>query len=524
MLRPTGHPFFDVGAATVAAFNGRTRVEDVTRADLEAFAAYVVENYVVNPLKTFLGVPFHNAGYSQVAFETQPERRVNYARRATSLAADENNPLRCVFTGEPVTAEWLSSKELTDADKRTYPSGRAFRHNVPMLIGEGMINFHPGGDPGLPISGAAMLCMQALPMGCAKIGGRLFAVHSDDPAVTLRFARQFLASNRRRVDLARAANESKLAEDGHTPRTVLIETLLKIDAGMQEAREDENPYSVTAYHFSNSGRSNPLDTRNPPMELYTMPYELIRFIGSMRNPLYRDAWRAIAQRGWMWPKQAKRTTKKKDVSAAEPATNANDVKQPAQRNFLYEDLFALPDNAARFVRCYLLRIPRQNTFEDDPRRAYSLRDEASLVSWSITELFLAQVLHMNERRIQTIRDMADRLADYIHAENDKAFFTKFYSVAYYDGLRNAIIRVSEALVKRGKPPLVEFDSYIAVFEEPDYDRSSGSQRNSWKLARDLMLIRIIERLYHHKWLQGNLDAIPETREPAPEATPTESDE
>jgi len=95
-------------------------------------------------------------------------------------------------------------------------------------------------------------------------------------------------------------------------------------------------------------------------------------------------------------------------------------------------------------------------------------------------------------------------------------------VSYYDQLRNIIIRVSDALLKRGQPPLVGFDSYIAVFEQTDFDRESGKARTSWRLARDLMLIRMIERLYELKWLQSNLDAIPEVAE-TPEAAqqPTE---
>jgi CRISPR-associated protein Cst1 len=116
---------------------------------------------------------------------------------------------------------------------------------------------------------------------------------------------------------------------------------------------------------------------------------------------------------------------------------------------------------------------------------------------------------MTEQRIQTIREMADRLADYIKTENDKPFFAKFYSATYYDQLRKILIRASDALMKRGQPPLVGYADYIAVFEEPEYDRDEKKLRTSWSLARDLMLIRMIERLYELKWLQANLDAIPD---------------
>jgi len=516
MLKYTGHPLVDVGAATIAAFAHKRDITTLTEDDLNAFADYVAENYVVNPLKSFLNVAFPNSGYTQPAFENSPERRVSYARRVTSVAESATTDEVCVFTGDPIIGEWLSAKELTEKEKLSYPQGHAFRHNVPMLLGEDVINFHPGGDAGLPISGKALLCIQAFPMGCAKVGGKLLAVHSDNPTIMLRFAQKFLQANQEQVNLVQQAGGSKLPEAGSSPKTMLIETLIDINEARLTAQERDKPYSATAYHLSNSGQSNPLDTRNPPLEIYEMPLDLIEFLAATVNPEYKVAWQAIRQRAWVLPK----VKKGKKGKGEEPSSDIAEKK--VHRNLLYEDLFALPERAATFIRRYLLRIPVRNTFEEDPRRGYSLRDEASLVSWKLTQLFLDKVMHMDEQRIQTIRDMGDRLAEYIHAENDKPFFTKFYSVSYYDQLRNIIIRVSDALLKRGQPPLVGFDSYIAVFEQTDFDRESGKARTSWRLARDLMLIRMIERLYELKWLQSNLDAIPEVAE-TPEAAqqPTE---
>ena len=39
----------------------------------------------------------------------------------------------------------------------------------------------------------------------------------------------------------------------------------------------------------------------------------------------------------------------------------------------------------------------------------------------------------------------------------------------------------------------------------------------WRLARDLVLIRMVERLYLQGWLGRNMDVIPE--EPSEESTP-----
>ena len=51
------------------------------------------------------------------------------------------------------------------------------------------------------------------------------------------------------------------------------------------------------------------------------------------------------------------------------------------------------------------------------------------------------------------------------------------------------------------------DPYIAVFEEGD-----ELAHPDWRLARDLVLIRMVEQLYGQGWLRNNVDVIPETAE------------
>jgi CRISPR-associated protein Cst1 len=515
VLKFTGHPLIDVGAATIAAFVKKRDIAQVNEQDMTIFAHYVAKNYVINPLKSFLNVAFPNSGYTQPAFESTPQRRVDYALRvtqstsSTTTNSDDENKSVCVFTGELATTEWLSAKELNDKEKIDYPRGRAFRHNVPMLTGEGIINFAPYGNAGLPISSKAILCIQAFPLGCAKVGGKLLAVHSDNPNITIKFARKFLDENLKQIQLAQQEGGSKLPEYQASAKTALIATIVEIVEERQEQKEESQPYSVTAYHLSNSGQSNPLDARNPPLEIYQLPLDIVNFLGAVIHVTYRSAWQAISKRGWLLPKVAKANAK---------TTSQTIEDERPKRNFIYEDLFRLPQNANQFVQRYFLRIPLRHTYAEDPRRAYSLKDEASLVSWQITDLFLRTVMHMDKKRIEQIRNMGDRLAEYVNSENDQKFFATFYAESRsYTVVRNAIIRVSNALVKQGKPPLVSFDSYIEVFEMPD-DRG----RSDWRFARDLILIRLIERLYELKWIENNPDVVKAAENAAEqqELTPT----
>lgn len=483
---------FDVGLATILAFREKRKISELNESDLDNVADYISREYVVNPLKSFLTVAFPNSGFTQPAFEKTPEKRLDYARRVTRSFHDDMNSgeNRCVFTGDPAISIALS-------DKEGYPQGRVFRQHVPLLLGENQINFFANGNSGLPISGKALLCIQAMPLGCAKCGGKLLAVHSDNPEIIEKFAEKFLKKNRSNIELAHQANGSKLKDFG-SAKTVIIDTLLEADEEIKIAQDDHQPASITAYHFSNSGQSNALDSRNPPLEMYHLPMELLDFLAAIRNPEYRDEWNAIVQHAW---RLAQPTKSKKGKDAPEEDNRA-------KRNYLYEDLFRLPQDAHRFLRNYFLRIPIKNTSNDDPRRTYSLKGDAGLISWRLTELFLKRVMNVKESRINLIREIGDKLADYVNEENDKKFFSTFYGEqGRYDVLRNALIRVNHKRLKQGKPPIIRFEPFIEVFEDPD-----EKGRSNWRLARDLVLIRMIERLYDLKWIDKHVESLPEETE------------
>ena len=104
---------------------------------------------------------------------------------------------------------------------------------------------------------------------------------------------------------------------------------------------------------------------------------------------------------------------------------------------------------------------------------------------------------MDKDRIDSIRNLGDQLAEYINEQNDKFMFTNFRTQNYHQ-FRTMLLRTNLAEVKRGNPPIINFDSYIEIFELAENDAHPG-----WRLARDLVFIRLIERLYQLGWLNSN---------------------
>jgi CRISPR-associated protein Cst1 len=492
VLKYTGHPLVDVGVATITAFAGKRDPGALTANDLDRVADYIAREYVEQPLKSFLTVAFtSNAWFSQYAYnpdvpglsdEKRQERRQTRSRLASyhleqwKETADKSGTARGVFTGERTIAVELSGK-LT--------KGRAGRAQVPLALGDKYINFYAGGDPGLAISGKALLCLQAFPLGCAKCGGRLLIVHSDNDELTYHFAKTFLIRNRKAVQMARAAGEKKMPETQFSHRTLLVDTLLKVQIEAKD--ESEQPFSLTAYHLSNSGQG-------PKLDIYHLPLEITGFLREMQTADYHNEWNAIVHRAWEVAPKRKR---KKGDKPFQP-----------RRNWLYEDLFDLPDNAPRFLRTYFLRIAlRYARGKTDPRVDYSPQKETNLISWKITGRFLWRILHMDKERIEQIRTMGDQLADYVSDQNDRRFFREFFTVQRYDHFRTVLVKANLAHVKRGSPPIITFDPYIEVFEE-----GNELAHPDWRLARDLVLIRMVECLYKQGWLGSNADILPESAE------------
>ncbi len=496
MLTYTGHPFIDIGVAAMTAFVQKQHPEEVTTEDLEKVVAYIEQNYVRAPLRGYLTMAFTSNGwFIQDAFNpdkpglSEEERakrratRTDWANRhlrqwqATATSQDE----LCVFTGISAIGTTLSGK---------LPSSRAGRTQIPLLQGDDAINFFTNGDAGLPISGLALLALQFFPLGCAKCGLGLLAIHADNEELTYDITRKLLTQNISAVVRAQAAGEEKLPKAQRSLKTLLVEILVEAERERSSADEDRQPASISAYNFNNG--------KDLDLAIYHLPMEIVRFLQLVNMATYEQAWHRLVQCGWQL-EQVKKGKKGEVEAAHEP-----------WRNYLYEDLLHLPDDAPRFIRTYFLRIPRRSNTEDDPRRRYSLRNELDLVSWSLVELFLREVIHMDATRIERIRALGDGLALYVEKEGGERFFRLFFIAKNPFNLRTLLIKANYTHIRNGYPSLFDVDTYIDVFEE-GYE----VMRPDWRLARDLVLMRMIDQL-QHKWLPQNRDAIPE-EELEPEA-------
>jgi len=490
MLRYTGHSFVDVGIAAITAHAQRRQPEDVTTADLALVAEYIEQNYIRAPLRGHLTMAFtSNAWFIQDGFnpdkpelstEKRTERRATRDRWAAhhvrQWQQEATSDEICVFTGLPAAPLELSGK---------LAPGRLGRNQMPLLQGDDAINFFTGGDPGLPVSPLALLALQFMPMGCAKCGVGLLAVHSSSETLTTAFARRFFEQNIAAVLQAQVTGEDKLPSAQRSLKTLLIEELTAIEEQRRaNERRSGQAASITAYNFNNG--------KSPQLAIYHLPLQISNFLRIALTTSYRDAWQQIVQRGWQ-----------REQIKMDRKGNATERVAP-KHNYLYEDLFTLPQGAPRFIRHYFLRVPQRTRFDDDPRSTYSPAREQQLISWSLVELFLKEVMTMDEDRIERIRVLGDKLADYTRNQGGRRFFRAFFTEQNTANFIALLSKTNIAYVKftKGRDFLFDLDSYVEVFMD-----GAELMRPDWRLARDLVLIRMVEQL--KDWIAQNPDALPE---------------
>lgn len=108
---------------------------------------------------------------------------------------------------------------------------------------------------------------------------------------------------------------------------------------------------------------------------------------------------------------------------------------------------------------------------------------------------------MDQKRIDGIRTLADRLAKRVQSENDRRLFQRVYTARQPREVRQLLIQLGMHELKNGSAPAIRFDEYLSIFEEGD----ELARADFW-LAWDLTRIRFIETLFDLKWFDGNQEA------------------
>lgn len=476
MLRFTGHPFIDVGVATITAYAGVDNPAHITASQVAGFKEWAVELYMNPVMANYLGyVVFANL-YPFNPGITKKEQFVQQRYEVLSALfdlymADETPTILldrgivapiepnefCMFSGDPAIV-------------------RASRTIIPMTGSEDAINFVPEGRPRLAIAGWCVLALLAMPLGCLNSNGKMWLIHSMDSDVTLSFAL---------VNLERNWKAFQMQGIEKLPNYKFAKTHLMQDLVEAQRVRVSGRKPLSAYLFTSSGQKSEID-------IHHLPSNVLSFVTSAQN-LFPEAWRLIVERAW--------------YLLEDPIENEDGKTVDNRRNYFYEDIFDLPHSAVSFLRRYLLRQPLSGKATGkqklDPRYSYSYITEKEVISWGLTDLFLERIMHMDKDRIQAIRDLGDALAEFIY-HRDQRLFVRLFNARNDYQMRLELLKA----FKDTGAPKVTYDQFITVFFIDEGD----TVKPDWYLARDLLMVRIIERLHAENWIEAHQDLVEEANQ------------
>jgi CRISPR-associated protein Cst1 len=458
-FRRTGHDFVDFGIATLMARCGLTapeaKPEDLTLAQLEKFAAEVEGDYFTkpDPFKSIMLV--FGSNFMNPSFTDEQKKEVIRAH-LLAFKAELNPELpQCTFFQRPAVREIA-------------------RDAYPLLMGREPINFYPGGQPGIAVSGQAIVAAQALIFGGLRSQGKIMVLGADDfqfvRDVTVKWAQEI----RRRIHLSKISGAE--LEDVAPPRTILVKTL-------EDLERDRNRSYVggaTLYHFSNSGQG-------PSLDIYRLPAPIMRFVQLAQKGDREYAWREIRRHWWAKPKAAKLKKNEPLPEEYEPAPE----QQLNTANRFFNDLFNLPQESGRFVRLYFFRTMRGLQQKAPNWNAEQARYVGVKIRGlgQLLDLFLKEVLEVDAQRVVNIKSLADRLAHIVR--DDPARYRDLMMVRRnWSEIRRALRQLSSRETKQGRAPVVGLDQFFSIFE-----MGEEADRVDWGLAWDLVLIHFMERLY-----------------------------
>ena len=503
-LKWTGHPLVDVGVATLCAMADKTEPEQLTLTDLDAAADEMTDYYSSGVMASYTQNVFTINAYDNPKSALWTKRAyVDRVLKGHRWAGDVGAAqYTCVFSGQTAT-------HLVE------------RRQMPMLTGENVINFYPGGQGALPVAGAYVVALQALPLGGRLVEGKLLIAHADLPEVTLAFSRKYLARNRRLIGLAKAnalprkAGPTEELEreqaagwderrqrpkypDAKAATSLVSSDLLEIWSERQDPLFNDYPVSITVYWFSNGKR--------PSLKSFHLPAQVVRFLNQVSQPPCGDNWRRITARGWQRP-MGNEVDKENAPEVPGKGKRRKEFTKPVaggpgrSRNVVLTDLLSIYEHgfidlqaATRFLRRHLLQ--QNSSIRGKSAGATTETEDFKAVDWAISVLFMKEVMGMDERYAQRIRDFADKLAQYIEGRNDQQLFRNVVYCERPWQLRNALAKAQRNEARERNQLLFSLDDYLGVFEADD-----AVGRGDWSLVRDLVSIRLVEQLFNKGFFQ-----------------------
>jgi CRISPR-associated protein Cst1 len=442
----TGNPFVDMGQEMMSALARVDQPEELSVNTVEPLLSRVVDLYFQPTWNKIIYLIFPNSPLTNPATKNRKQAYLHLLRQWLLLAE------------QPQSERIPDTACNACGDRAQLCLSRTF---VPLADAEGG-NFQSHNTSGIPFCGACALALQFMPLGVAKVGGKLALPQFSDAVAQYNWS-EWCWKQGLLAETTGAAGPL----DAGTARAVnaffaLIERLLR-DLADREIPDT----SVTLYLFTNYNQG-------PDVELHYLPTKVFRFIKLAMSPTLQPAWRQLVRRGYVdEPKKL----------ALETLDEAEQLKK--RTNSVYEHLLHERSISGFFV---------------------DLRRRCAIGNWPLFKTYLQEVYNMDERRLESLRAMGTRIAEIVR--NKRKRLLALERTARKGELLEQLYLLSKDAAAAGqKRPLLTFDELVQ-----DVFPQDPEKYESWREIKFLLLFRVYEMLYDELRADAEWTTSDETKE------------
>lgn len=423
----TGNPFIDSGIYALATKLDKN-ISDITLEDIKIESEKLSRLYTESSWKKDMYTIFPNNVLTNPASTNKSDLNEIYLEKLNDLINS--------------IGDVQESGSCMGCGRRNVEE--VFRKDVIPLTGSNsLVNFFSFGNSGADYCSLCALLVQFSPLIMYHCGGKMIVLHSNSQKVMKFWAKKAI----RNIEVQKSSGEFEgCYNNGITRPTNAIFNIISqvIDSGRKW--RNETP-SFNFYYFTNYNQ-------NPELDIFTLPTSVFKFLTEI--PIDdRINWNFIIKKSYKFVKWDK-------------VESDDDYKN--NPNTVYNNLM----EGKSILRLF-----------------YNIKFKKTYCSWKLVESYMKEVWNMDKKRIEVIKDVGDRLSDYIKNNDDPKSLNNLERASNYNNFRNILRKILKNKISKGDNELLfTYDDYV------NYLFPEGNM--TWRETQDLLLFRIYENL--HDWL------------------------
>lgn len=430
MLNITGNPFIDLGMFALAVKLDKN-ISDITLEDIKIESEYISKLYVEESWKKNMHTIFPNSVLVNPASTNKSNLNELYV----------DNLMQLIDSIEPIQEN--GSCMGCGRRNASNPFGK---DAIPLTGSKSLINYFSFANSGADYCSLCALLIQFSPLAMYRCGGRMIVLHSDSQRVMKFWAEKAIDN----INIQMSSGEfSGCYNQGITRPTNAIFNIISQVIKQGKNWRKENP-SFNFYYFTNFNQGAELD-------IYTLPYGIFNFLTEIPIEDWSN-WNFIVKKAYRFVKWDK-------------VENEDDYKN--NPNSVYNNLLE---------------------GKSILKSLYSTKFKKTYCTWKLVKSYMKEVRNMDEKRIEAIKNVGDKLSNYIKDNDSFNTLSKLEQASNYNNFRNILRKILKNKINNGdKELLFTFDEYVMdLFPEGNM---------TWRETQDLLLFRIYENL--HNWLIEN---------------------